>query len=51
MMGFASLLIFFFGYVLESAYYILNKILSKSINKIPHEMWTGRKPVLFHLRV
>ncbi len=51
MMGFASLPISFWGYALESACYILNKVPSKSVNKTPHEMWTGRKPMLSHLRV
>ena len=51
MMGFASLLIFFQGYALESACYILNKILSKSLSKTSHEMWIGHKPALSHLRV
>ena len=51
MMGFASLPIFFWRYALESVCYILNKILSKSVSKIPLEMWTKRKPVLSYLRV
>ncbi len=51
MMGFADLPISFWGYALESACYILNKVPSKSVNKTPHEMWTGRKPMLSHLRV
>ena len=51
MMGFAGLPIFFWGYTLESAYYILNRIPSKSVAKTPYEIWMGRKPVLAHLRV
>ena len=51
MMGFASLSISFWGYALETAYYILNKVPSKSVAKTPYEIWTGRKPVLAHLRV
>ena len=51
MMGFASLPISFWGYALESAYYLLNRVPSKSVIKTPYEIWTGRKPALSHLRV
>ena len=51
MMGFASLSISFWGYALESACYLLNRVLSKSVIKTPYEIWTGRKPALSHLRV
>ena len=51
MMGFASLPISFWGYALESACYLLNRIPSKSVIKTPYEIWTGRKPALSHLRV
>ena len=51
MIGFASLSIFFRGYALETAYYILNKMPNKFVDKISYEMWTGRKPVFSHLRV
>ncbi|KAL8519205.1 hypothetical protein ACS0TY_010227 [Phlomoides rotata] len=32
------------GYALETAAYILNLVLSKSVPKTPSELWTGRKP-------
>ena len=51
MMGFASLSISFWRYALESTYYLLNRVPSKSIIKTPYEIWTGRKPALSHLRV
>ena len=51
MIGFTSLSISFWRYVLKSACYILNKVLSKLANKIPHKIWTGRKLVLSHLRI
>ena len=51
MMRFAGLPISFWGYALESACYILNRVPSKSIAKTPYEMRMGRKPVLSHLRV
>ena len=37
--------------MLESACYLLNRILSKSITKMSYEIWIERKPVLSHLRV
>ena len=51
MIDFASLPTSFWGYTLESACYILNKILSKFVSKTPHKMWTGYKPALCYLRV
>ena len=51
MMGFAGLPISLWGYALESACYLLNRVLSKSVTKTPYEIWIGRKPVLSHLRV
>ena len=51
MMGFADLPVSFWGYALESACYILNNVPSKSVDKTPYEIWTGRKPIISHLRV
>ena len=51
MMGLAALLISFWGYALESTRYLLNRIPSKSVDKMPHEIWTGHKPMLSYLRV
>ena len=51
MMGFAGLPIFLWGYTLESACYLLNRVSSKFVAKTPYEIWIGRKPVLSHLRV
>ena len=51
MMGFADFPISFWGYALESAYYILNKVPSKSVAKTLYEIWTGHKPVFSYLRV
>ena len=31
--------------------YILNDVPSKSVPQTPHELWTGRKPSLQHLRI
>ena len=51
MIGFVSLPIFFWRYALETICYILNKVPNKFVDKTPYEIWTGRKPVLSHLRV
>ncbi|KAL4387001.1 hypothetical protein GQ457_09G019520 [Hibiscus cannabinus] len=34
----------FWGYVLETAAFTLNRVPSKSVQKTPHEMWTGKHP-------
>ena len=51
MMSFATLPVSFWGFALETACYILNNVPSKSVTKIPYEIWSGRKPRLSHLRV
>ena len=51
MMDFASLSIFFWGYALESACYIINRVPSKSAAKTPYEIWTRCKLVLSHFRI
>ena len=51
MMDFVTLPISFWGYALSTVCYVLNKVSSKSVNKIPYEIWTGRKPMLSYLRV
>jgi hypothetical protein len=37
--------------VLKTAIHILNRVPSKSVPKTPYEIWTGRVPLLRHLRV
>ena len=51
MMEFADLLVSFWGHALESACYLLNRVPSKSVDKILYEIWTGCKPTLSYLRV
>ena len=51
MMSYSELPLFLWGYALETAMYILNLVLSKSVPKTPREMWIGRKPSLQHLRI
>jgi hypothetical protein len=36
---------------LKTAVYILNRVPSKSVPKIPYEIWTDRKPTLNYLHV
>jgi hypothetical protein len=36
---------------LKTAIHILNQVPSKSVYKMPYELWTGRKPSLNYLRV
>ena len=51
MLSYSTLPISFWGYALQTAIYILNRVPSKSVPKTPHELWTGRKPSLQHLRI
>ncbi|KAK0580852.1 hypothetical protein LWI29_007090 [Acer saccharum] len=51
MLSYSTLPISFWGYALQTAIYILNDVPSKSIPKTPHELWTGRRPSLQHLRI
>ena len=41
----------FCGYALQTAVYLINKVSSKSIPKIPFELWTCHKPSLRHIRI
>jgi hypothetical protein len=51
MMSLSDLLISFWGYVLETAAFILNRAPSKSVETTPYELWHGKKPKLLYLRV
>ncbi|KAG8483010.1 hypothetical protein CXB51_021928 [Gossypium anomalum] len=44
MMSHADLPTSFWGHALETAIFTLNCVLSKSIQKTPYEMWTGKRP-------
>ena len=50
-MSYSTLCISFWGYALETTMYLLNLIPSKSVPKIPLEMWIGRKPSLRHIHI
>ena len=49
MLSDASLPKSFWGYALQTAIYLINRIPSKSIPKTPFELWTGHKPSLRHI--
>ena len=51
MLSDASLLKSFWGYVLQTAVYLINIIPSKSILKTPFELWTCHKTSLRHIRI
>ncbi|PPZ05609.1 hypothetical protein C5P41_24865, partial [Escherichia coli] len=51
MMSYTDMQIFFWGFTLESALYILNRIPSKSVSSTPYEIWHGRKPSLKHVKI
>ena len=51
MMSQTSLPKSFWGYALETAAYLLNRIPSKSVPKTPYEMWTGRIPKLSYIKI
>ncbi|KAK8696029.1 hypothetical protein V6N13_001168 [Hibiscus sabdariffa] len=44
MMSHSDLPISFWGHALEIAAFTLNRVPSKSVQKTPHEMWTGKRP-------
>jgi hypothetical protein len=51
MMSLSELSISFWGYALETAAFILNRVPSKSVEITPYELWHGKKPMLSFLRV
>ena len=50
-LSYSSLPISFWVFALETATYLLNLILSKSVSKTPIELWNKRKPSLNHIRI
>jgi len=50
-MGPADLPLSLWGYALETAAFTLNKVPSKSVERTPHEMWTGKSPRLSFLKI
>ncbi|KAJ9538361.1 hypothetical protein OSB04_031094 [Centaurea solstitialis] len=51
MMCHSSLPVSFWGHALETAAHILNRVLTKSVEKTPYEIWTGKKPKLSFLKI
>ncbi|CAL8992233.1 unnamed protein product [Prunus brigantina] len=51
MMCCTNLPIFLWGEALKTANYILNRVPTKSVDKIPFEIWNKRNPSLNHLKV
>ena len=51
MMSKSDLPLSFRGYALETAAFTLNRVASKSIDKTPDEMWTGKTPSLSFLKI
>ncbi|KAL4362193.1 hypothetical protein GQ457_04G021910 [Hibiscus cannabinus] len=51
MMSHTDLPTSFWGYALETAAFTLNRVPSKSVQKTPHEMWTGKRPNMSFMKV
>ena len=51
MMSQTYLPISFWGYALETAAFLLNRIPSKAVEKTPYELWTRKSPGLSFLKI
>ena len=51
MMSYSTLPINLWMEALKNAIHIFNRVPSKSVPKMPYELWTGRKPALNYLHV
>jgi hypothetical protein len=51
MISHTSLPLNLWGEALKTAAYILNWVPTKTANKTPYELWTGRKPSLQYFRI
>src|SRR6516162_1537027 len=51
MMSRTTLPISFWGYAIESAMFILNRVPTKSVEQTPYEIWTGKKPSFSFMRI
>src|SRR3954466_1900829 len=51
MMSHTDLPTSFWGYALETAAYVLNRVPSKSVKTTPFEEWFGKKPMLSYLKI
>ncbi|KAK9044503.1 hypothetical protein V6N11_058403 [Hibiscus sabdariffa] len=51
MMSHSDLLISFCGHALETAAFTLNRVPSKSVQKTPYEIWTGKRPSMSFMKI
>jgi hypothetical protein len=51
MMSQTDLLLSFWGYALETVAFTLNRVSTKSVERTPYEIWTGKHPRLSFLKV
>src|SRR6516165_4455936 len=51
MMSCTTLPISFWGYAIESAMFILNRVPSKSVEQTLYEIWTGKKPSFSYMKI
>jgi hypothetical protein len=51
MMSQTDLPLLFWGYALETTAFTLNRVPTKSVEKTPYEIWIGKRPGLFFLKV
>ncbi|KAG8497203.1 hypothetical protein CXB51_008568 [Gossypium anomalum] len=51
MMSHADLPTSFWGHALETAIFTLNRVPSKSVQKTPYEMWTGKSPSMSFMKI
>nr|AAM74249.1 Putative retroelement [Oryza sativa Japonica Group] len=51
MMSQTDLPLSFWGYALETAVFTVNRVPSKSMDKTPYEIWTGKRPSLSFLKI
>jgi hypothetical protein len=51
MMSQIDLSLFFWGYALETAIFILNKVPTMSVERTSYEIWTGKRPRLSVLKI
>ena len=51
MMSYSDMPNLYWSHALEIATYILNLVPSKSVLITPIELWNGRKPSLWHVRI
>ncbi|KAG8498488.1 hypothetical protein CXB51_005003 [Gossypium anomalum] len=51
MMSHADLPTSFWGHALETTIFTLNRVPSKSVQKMPYEMWTGKRPSMYFMKI